>query len=998
MKKITKRILSLSMMTAIALGLAVGDYYAVSYHNLISQFFGVGEQIGGDFKEIDDSSSSGDEVVRKIGNDGVVLLKNEDKDGKAVLPLNESKTKVNILGACATDEGFLLVGNGSGCAKPHQDLRVSLLDAFEEENIEYNKELLERYSSLPSSYWNDWGEKGAKASSVTLKEPDPNTLFSQSDFNQAKAFSDTAIVVISRFNGEFSGRIDTTQKKANGSQDTSRYYNEITKEEEDLLKLCTANFDKVIVLLNTGSVMNMSFLDDPAIGHISAALNVGYMGQSAATAIPKILYGKVNPSGHLDDTVAYDFKNDEPSHFNGKRGHDSLVYQEDIYVGYKWFETADAEGFWNERHRNSKSGYDAVVQYPFGYGLSYTTFDWELVSSSLSIKENSSLQKNSEISFDVKVTNTGAVPGKDVVQVYYTAPYYKNGIEKASVNLVRFAKTPELKPQESTKLHFTITPYDMASYDCYSLNDNDMTGWELDPGTYSIKLMTDSHHLKDMVNNELTYNVDYIIRYKKDPTTNKRIKNRFTGDLAYGEMPLDGENLETGKKPQYLSRADFKATFTTNRLTPPSVTSAQKDYVYDGYNFTEEPVLGEEHNLRLVTKDDGSFASADDFNGKNGSIKLKYNSDLINELGNPETGYNNAKWDDLLNQLTKEDLHAAIEGSGYKTSALASVGKPVSIEYDGPAGFNRTNLSPNVASAKMTSFPSEALIGQTWNEELTYQMGQIIGIDGQNFNISGIYGPAVNLHRESMNERNYEYYSEDPLLSGYLASGFIKGANSNGVHSYLKHLALYDSSNYAYSNIWCTEQALREIYLKPYEIAIKYGQCNGIMSAYNKVGATWAGANYAMINGIIREEFGFRGTVISDYDNNEDSMNINAGLRGGNDTWLNPQYPSYRYPTKTWSRFDSNDVTHLNLARNATKNILYTFCNTYYYSTHKDMNNPYAKEVSTPKTVEQGFEWWIHVVVGLNVLTLIGFIIWNYYLFKPEGFHLSDIYKKKKHN
>lgn len=959
------------------------DCLSVQYSAVISTFLGTAEKVEGkDNAKVEEGAKSGDEVVRNLANEGVVLMKNDN-----VLPLKSRN--VNIFGWGATDAGFLLVGNGSGRSYVHEDNRVGLLQAFKDSNFQYNEEIIGIYENWRKTEDKDWGEYAdwGNRYRTKLKEPVTSTAFPSDVVARAKEFSDTAVVVLSRYSGEFIGRISTKQMKYNLPDDETRTFSEISTEEESLLKMCTSNFKNVIVVFNSGSIMDMTFLDDEAnIGKIGAALNVGYMGQSGATAIPKILAGDVNPSGKLADTVLYNPKENEISRVNGESS--DIVYIEDIYLGYKFYETADAEHYFDGKTLFGKTGYDAVVQYPFGHGLSYTTFDWELTDVSLA--DGSALEKDSEITLKVKVTNTGDVAGKDVVQLYSSPEYFDGGIEKASVNLVDFAKTPMLYPQSEANdtdkpnaatVTFTLTPYELASYDFDDANDSGTTGWELDIGKVELKLMTDAHHPKTMNQNTVTYHVeDMIIRYRKDPTSTGRIRNRFSGEFAYGDCALDGSTL--GVNWTYMTRADFKNTVPTTRSggVTGKMLEPYANYSYEDYNYTEMPKTGIDAGLRLVKKEDGSFASYAELSGEASGVKFVYNDDLIFTLGD-EKNWEEDIWNTFLDQLTVDDLRTLVEDSGYGSRAIASIGKIIWWDYDGPSGFNRTNLSPNVAGSKMTALPAENLVAQTWNKELVYQSGQIIGIDGQNFGLSGIYAPCINLHREALNGRNYECYSEDPVLSGYLAANFVRGAKSNGIYSYLKHLALYDSSPYTDKRVWCTEQNFRENYLKPFEIAVKKGGATGAMASFNKIGPTWAGANHAMIEGVLRTEFGFKGTIVTDYDNGSDSnMKLRSGIRGGLNTQLNPQYGQ----ASTHGRLDLNDPVDMNLARESAKSIIYTSCNAYYFAKHNTEKNQYSVNIEGPQVLEQEFRWWILVVVFINVIAFGLLVWWGLMCFLPR--------------
>ena len=987
MKVSGKKIISIAAIALITATIVTGDVFAGKYRSIISGFFGCTEQIDGDKTTIDEGAKTGDQVVRKIANEGVVLLRNEkNKIGRQTLPLPATTKKINIFGWYATDSGFLLAGNGSGRSYVHKDNKVTLLGAFKEAGFEYNQEIIDIYEKHCKSP-KDWGEtqEWANRYHTKLKEPVTDVAFPNDVRERAKSFSDTALIVLSRYSGEYIERISNKQEKEGLPTDETRNFSQISTEEESLIKMCTANFDNVIVVFNTGSIMQMDFLEDLAFGNIGAALNVGYMGQSGATAIPKILTGEVNPSGRLADTILYNPTKDEITRINCKNGDTDIVYAEDIYVGYKWYETASAEGYLN---------YDDVVQYPFGFGLDYSDFSWKISSFEVKNLDSNSkyvtdpsnkLASDSKISLSVEVTNNSDIPGKDVVELYYHAPYYNGGIEKSEINLLDFAKTPTLKKGESYTVQFEFTPYEMASYDCYDKNNNGSARWELDAGDYNLFLRTDSHTNKEMEGNNLTMHVEDIISYRKDQTTNARVKNRFTGETAYGGLGLDGKGLKAqdGEDWTYLSRSDIANTIPKVRSKTASNASIKQylGYKSDAYDYYDTmPTMNQENNLRLVTKEDGSFVSKDEFSNGGSNITLKYNDELINEL--IENYDTTDKWDLLLNQLSENDLRALVEGSGYQTQPIASIGKPKYLEYDGPSGFNRTNMSPNVPGSKFTALPAENLMAQTWNKELLYQAGQIVGIDGNNFGINGIYAPTVNLHREMMNERNYECYSEDPIISGYMAAYFIKGAASNNVYCYLKHLALYDASTYVYFRVWCTEQNFRENYLKPFEIAIKKGGANGLMASFNKVGANWAGSNDAMINGVIRGEFGFKGTVITDWsDGSISEMDIHSGLRGGLNTQLNPNYPT----TGSYGKVDFSSPVEVNLARESAKSIIYTSCSTYYAAKHKTSSDDFSVVITGPKAQVMGFEWWILVLAIAEIIIFAALGFWIFVLFrKPK--------------
>lgn len=992
-RKFVLRIVVLALLAVLAVAMIVADVFAKKYNAIISNFLGVAEQIEGDETKINESAKSSDELVRKMADEGIVLLKNDEADGKPILPLSKDNAAVNLFGFGATDNGILLMGNGSGRSNPHPDTVVTLTQAFTECGISYNQEIIRAYEKHRKDQDKDWGINVdfANRSSTTIKEPVTSKVFTNSMIERAKEFSDTAVVVLSRYSGEFLGdKIQKQQLKYSLPTDTSREYNQITTEEQTLLKMCNENFKKVIVVFNTGSIMDLTFLEGIApdgenIGAIPAALNAGYLGQSGAMAIPRILYGDVSPSAKLADTVVYNPRVNELTRFNSAVHTNEMdsrddVYTENIYVGYKFYETADAVGYFadpNGYYANKmfgdKTGYDGVVQFPFGYGLSYTDFKWEV--EDVNVANGGELKKDSEIEIKVKVTNTGSTAGKDVVQLYYTPQYYAGGIEKPSISLLDFAKTPTLEPNSSTTVTLKTTAYEMASYDCYDKNNNKYATWELDKGTYELKLMSDAHNGKsgmesdkNSTNGVITYSVKKDIIWTIDPVSQKEVKNRFTGADAYLNTPVDGSTLGQGIK--FLSRSDWANTVKTSKYNVIRVSpNANYQTPYDGYDilYAAKPTTGVDAGLYLVTKEDGSKASASDFT--NGSAQLKYNDELMFFLGQPEN-YDSEKWDMFLNQLSEDEIRTVCEDAGYGSKIAANIGKNKWVDQDGPSGFNTTNLSPD-GKYKLTAFPTENLVAQTYNKELLFQMGQVIGIDAENFNMSGIYAPGVNLHKNSFGGRNYEYYSEDGVLSGKLAAEFSLGAKSNGTVVYVKHFATYDYQSWG--SVWVTEQALREIYLRPFEIAVKQGGATGVMTTFHSLGSCWTGGNHALVNDILRDEWGFKGVVITDYqDGSTELMKMSLALRARAGMQLNPNVNN----AGAYGRIDKSNPVEMNLARLVVKDVVYSKCNVYYAAKHNTIKNEFTVEISGPRAVKMGFRWWIIVVVVINVVTF-GLLAWR---------------------
>ncbi len=961
--KLKWKILNLGSIALIGSGLIVGNVIAARYAPIITTALS-GTGVSFDTNEFKQAAAQSNELCQDIEGEGIVMLKNVDN----ALPL--STKKVNVFGWGATNQGFLLSGIGSGSSTISDDKKVTFLEGLKDDGFEYNQDLIDMYNNYDST------DYGYTSSRMKLIEPD-SSYYTNDLIDNAKSFSDVALVVISRVSGENVGEVPTTQPKSHGqATDTTRNYLQISAEEEDLLNLVESNFSKVVVIINSTNTMELGFLNN---SKISAALNVGIPGQSGAVSIAKVLSGEINPSGHLTDTVPYDISS-SPSYSNYRVIDSNIGYLEDIYVGYKWYETANEEGYFDDVTNDYGTGYDGVVQYPFGYGLSYTNFEWGLTN--VSIPSGSDLHKDSDIELTFSCTNTGTKAGKDVMGIYYTAPYIDGEIEKSSINLVQYAKTAEIDPgQTQTDIVVDVSAYDMASFDSYDDNDNGYTTWELDPGTYTIKFMSDSHTAKTMAQgnvNSVSYNLPETVVYDKDPITGQEVTDRFTGEEAYSGVPLDGSTLykDSSDAPVYLSRSDFKKTYPKTLVTPTDTVEVKKanNYVNDSFNQTEMPDFNVKNGLYLATKSDGKKASLKDLNGSSGTT-LTYNDDLISSIAQD---YDSQDLANLVDEMSKDDLENLVENAGFKTQAIESIGLPQQYCFDGPAGFNE-NTQTGVSSGEWTAFPDETVIGQTWSKYIAKQMGLSMGAEGQATGISGWYAPGVNIHRSPFNGRNYEYYSEDSVLNGYMAANVIEGAKANGVHCYLKHLALSEEGdNPRNVNTWTTEQALREIYLKPFEIAVKDGGANGLMTAFNSVGGVWSGANYAMNDEIVRDEWGFRGSIITDWSDGSGNMTIHSGIRGGNDIWLNPNIGNIS------SKLDTTDPTDIYCAKIAAKNVIYTFANTYWYAKNYDHSNDEVVAQIGTEVVATPFAWWIPVLVVVDGLVVGGLATWTYFVLRKK--------------
>lgn len=890
----------------------------------------------------EETSAKATELVNEITAEGVVLAKDEDN----VLPV-ASGSKLNVFGWSSTNPCY--GGTGSGAlndAYPVTDLLTGLHDA----GIETNEELSKFYTD----YKADRPSVGMVEQDWTLPEPNVN-LYTDEMMENAKAFSDTAMVVITRVGGEgadlptdmasvVDGSWIRRVAQAYGSERGTAYYNgtyddslnegndwdkgdhflQLSNREEDLLDLVTSNFDNVILVYNGANAFQMDFLKD--YPQIKGVLLCPGTGQSGFEGFGKVVSGEVNPSGRTADTYVSDltaapwwnnfgdFKytntedlNSDASFFDPEGATPSFVnYVEGIYVGYKFYETAADEGLIN---------YDDEVVFPFGYGLSYTSFT----------KEMSSITSDgTNLNFTVTVTNTGSAAGKDVVEIYSNPPYTNGGIEKASANLLDFAKTNELAPGESQTMEFSIPVEDLASYD-YQTNGC----YVLEAGDYIISANNDSHNVADSE----TYTVASDIVYNE---SNKRSSDAVAAtnefDFAEGEVT-------------YLSRADGFANYAEATAAPANyeMSDADKAVFYNAHSYTES-----------------GYEADDDANAEDITTGAKNGLKLVDLRG---VDYNDPKWDDLLDQMTIEDMQQTIGFGGYQTAAVTSIEKVRTNDCDGPASINN-----NFTGVGSVGFPAATLIGMTWSKELAYSFGDSIGEMANEMDTSGWYGPAMNIHRTAFAGRNFEYYSEDGVLSGVMASNAIKGAQDHGVYAYMKHFALNDQEGNRTSMVatWSNEQAIREIYLRPFEISVKDADCHAVMSSFNYIGNRWAGGCSELLKNVLRGEWGFVGFVETDYFGVYGYMTADQGVRNGSDLML------------CTTGNDFNTVTVLTNSskqalREASKNILYTVVN----------SRAYAEENLNP-----GMPKWKIIMIGADVIVALLIIGLEYTAIKG--------YKKRK--
>lgn len=857
-------------------------------------------------------------LADQIVGEGAVLLEND-----GLLPFDRGVTQVNVFGWASVD--WRGGGSGSGGI---DSTDVGLIDALNAYGIRTNTRLTEMYRSFKAPGQRRRTLSSTPEASSTLYEPSigDETYYPAGLLQDARDFSDTAIVVLGRYGGESNDftleQYKVTTADGETQTDATRTSLDLSTEEEELLAYVCRSYPNVVVVINAANTLNLGYLDE--LRNVDAVLLAGYTGQYSARVLPKILWGEVNPSGRTVDTWTNDLTS-APSYasssenvgvyagaeglypaqswiYNGNLGLDGddalyqqvsyLDYSEGVYVGYKWYETADAEGFWDGRSGAHGEGYDAVVRYPFGYGLSYTSFAWEVVGGS---QDGGFLGE--ETSVTVRVTNTGEVAGKDVVELYWSAPYLAGQIEKPALELGAFAKTRLLGPGESQELTLAVQTYDMASYDFSDANGNGFRGYELDAGTYEFSLRHDAHTPDDAPGATFSQLLATGRRYERDPVTGAEVKNRFTGSYAADGVGIDGS--DTGQDVRYLSRADFSGTYpetASTRVMPESVAA---------YNlFTDEDAAE-------------AWAASAEMPGTNFGRGLLVEEDgVITDLGRAlGADFDDPRWENVLDELSPAQMRRLVTYGYSGTGRLDAVGKDYEAkEADGPAqigGF--IPLNPGLG------FPCTVVLAQTWNAELANLEGRVMGEQATQRGSSGWYAPACNLHRSPFGGRNYEYWSEDGVLSGVMCGNVVSGAADAGVYCYVKHLVCNDGEAYIYRDgvyTWMTEQTLRETYLEPFRIVVESYDATAVMSAYGRIGAVWTGGSHTLVSDVLRGEWGFDGCVITDFTDHYEYMNGDQMLLAGGDLWMN-LYGKLRGST--------NQAALVQELRRASKDVLYTY-------------------------------------------------------------------------
>lgn len=918
-----------------------------------------------------DALAYANSVNEQLCEEGFVLLKNDN-----ALPLVQG-AKVSVFGINSSD----LVYGGSGSAAKDGSENVDLYGSLANAGIEYNTALKNFYDAKVAA---GHGRPSSPAMGATINGfatgELPLSEYQGGIESYVGDYDDAALMVISRIGGEgydLPRTMLNTDAEGTTISGASRdaHYLELDENEKALLsELCAEDspFSNVILVLNTSTSVELGFLNDGTYGaKLKGAIWMGLPGGTGANALGKILTGAVNPSGRLVDTYVKDFmaipslvnfgtyinSADDYSYsgyanlnaytVNGTAQESHFVeYEEGIYVGYRYFET---RGF-----TDGDEWYDANVVYPFGYGLSYTDFEWTIDEGSWKIgdqplTEGADLGEgdmNKDISVTVNVKNIGGVAGKDVVQLYFSAPYVNGEVEKSHVVLAAFAKTPLLQPDETQPVTLTFNLRDTASYDYSDANTNGHKSYEADEGTYTLYIGENAHQAWSESALSMSYTLSSDLIYDSDDATNAQIENRFD----------DVSDHIT----KYFSRSDWEGTWpTTPTVDEKAVTQQFMD------SMSVESYISSEMGIDINKKWYKEHAPVP--NRK----QLSYNETevkLYELMGKP---YNDELWDELLDQLTVEEMRDLIGVGNYTTNYIKSIDKPKTIDPDGPAGFTQFMSLVGGQVYDTCFYCSETIMGATWNVELAEKMGNAIGNEsligdeaGDGRTYSGWYAPAVNIHRTPFSGRNWEYFSEDGLISGKMAAGIIQGAMDKGVYCYVKHFAVNDQETNRDTGTglitWLNEQSMREIYLKPFEIAVKEGGTTAMMSSFNRIGTVWAGGSYELLTEILRDEWGFNGMVITDYGTSS-YMETDQMIRAGGDIALFQG----RYPSVDGARYTPS---HRAAMRQATKNILYTVVNS---NAMNGMGEGIIYRYAMP--------YWLIILICVIVVVAAGFAVWGFF-------------------
>lgn len=870
------------------------------------------------------------EVNLKLAEEGFVLLKNEN----AALPMNKG-ARISVFSKNSVNLSYGGSGSGGFDTSNNKNLYESLNDAGFVTNPTL-KRFYESSQSGPVRTANSSDLDNGDNQKIATAET-PQSKYTDAVRNSYADYSDAALVVITRIGGE-GFDLPRYQGDSEGAVSPDSHYLELDQNEIDLLTAVTdGTFKRVVVVFNTPSSFEATFLKDSAYAafadKIDAAVWIGFTGSNGITALGEILNGDVNPSGRLVDTWAADFTKN-PSFVNFGTGclpdttdkydggmYYSVDYEEGIYVGYRYYETRG--------ETDGEDWYNANVVYPFGYGLSYTTFDWTVGDASAS-----EIELGTTITVPVTVKNTGSVAGKEVVQLYASAPYTLGGIEKAHKVLVGFAKTKLLQPGESETVTVSFDPYSTASYDYRDANSNGFSGYELEAGEYTLYVSRNAHESEKAI----ALNLAADVQIGTDPTTDSEVVNRYTDSENF----LDSDwQLDT-----MLSRADWEGTW-------PTPQTAQQ---HAGTDRLYEEIRSEEHNNPT------DFDSEEyPWFGEEPTLTLR---DLLPsaeaEGYEPVVSYDDERWEELMMGCDEEEMIALINNGAYHTLAMESVGLPATIHGDGPSGFTCFMSKEQVNGT--CQYVSEPVMASTWNINLMNELGEAIGEEGTIGDkatgqpYSSIYAPGVNIHRSPFGGRCSEYFSEDPFISGMMGAAEVQGIQSRGVLPTVKHFVANEQETHRSIGgdlSWLSEQALREIYLKPFEYTVKLGETRGIMTSFNRIGTRWTGGDYRLLTEILRNEWGFNGLVICDFNTIPQYMIPRMMFYAGGSLDLATQQSAM------WMDCDTSDAGDAIVLMRAVKDVMYALVNS---------NAMNAEVIGYNPPIWQEYLHWINI----GAFTLVG--------------------------
>ncbi len=843
----------------VALGILVTlNIVAASFNNvLVTQFGKIGEtsNVGeSKYENLDGALNAfKTDMNERVVEEGAVLLKND-----GALPLDKGKEKISVFGMSSTLWMTL--------EKIKTSKEAVFANALEDYGFEVNGTLRAFYNRSSHTDWGIGDNKGDGSSAGSWKIDEvPQSEYTEAVKASYSKFNDAAIVVFSRSSGEGA---DLPRNMDRFGGNGNEHYLQLSQNEKDLLKsVKEAGFKKVIVLLHSANPLQMDFLNDYDIDSVIWAPGTG-TGSGGITALCKLIAGDANFSGRTVDTYSYDnlsspaMQNFGDYRFvdsngkmidassNGKGYYSYVNYSEGIYVGYKYYETRYEDSVLKQGNVGDYD-YGKVVAYPFGYGLSYTDFTWSGFDGTYD-------KTNDEFTFKVNVKNTGERAGKDVVQLYMQSPYTaydrENKIEKSAVQLVGFAKTDELKKGEDQTVEIKVDGKEMRAYDEFGLKT-----YILEEGNYYFSAGSNAH---EAINNILSKkgktkkdgmtedgNPNLVYDHEVLKTDDRiyaigqgggAIKNQF-GDAALDDAVYLSRNdwsLMDDNGLEYATGVMSGVSNTTNALGE-AKTAVAKQAIMDSLKATGWSASGNPNSKDSYEAITTSASS---------ELKL---SDMVG------LDFDDEKWDELLNSLSLETMNAIYQSSAYGTAEIPSINKPTAYVYDGPEGCH------NVVG------PAEILLASSYNEQLVYEYGEINGELAILDNYTGWYAPATNIHRTPFSGRNYEYFSEDSLLSAKMAVSMTKGAASKGLNAVPKHMALNDQETNRDANggvaTYCREQAIREIYLRPFEDVLTEGKAMGVMSGMNRIGNIRCRSNYALNHNVLRTEWGYQGFVITDY-------------------------------------------------------------------------------------------------------------------------------------